>query len=75
MERKVKDILTAEEISSLPRWVKDDIENAFFVPGSDISIEISNGKRFCLTNKINDLSGAEWTSQLCSVLNLSLIHI
>lgn len=69
MERKVKDILTAEEISSLPRWVKDDIENAFFVPGSDISIEISNGKRFCLTNKINDLSGAEWTSQLCSVLN------
>lgn len=69
MERKVKDILTAEEIYSLPRWVKDDIENAFFVPGSDISIEISNGKRFCLTNKINDLSGAEWTSQLCSVLN------
>ncbi len=69
MERKVKYILTAEEIYSLPRWVKDDIENAFFVPGSDISIEISNGKRFCLTNKINDLSGAEWTSQLCSVLN------
>ena len=29
MERKVKDILTAEEISSLPRWVKDDIENAY----------------------------------------------
>lgn len=69
MERKVKDILTEEEIFSLPRWVKEDIENAFFVPGSDISIEISNGKRFCLTNKINDLSGAEWTSQLCSVLN------
>ena len=69
MERKVTDILSPEEIMSLPSWVKEDIDNAYFVPGSDISIEISNGRRYCITNKINDLSGAEWTSQLCSVLN------
>ena len=69
MERKVTDILSPEEISALPSWVKEDIENAFFVPGSNISIEISDGRRFCITNRINDLSGAEWTSQLCSVLN------
>ena len=69
MERKVTDILSPEEIATLPSWVKEDIENAVFVPGSSISIEISDGRRFCITNKINDLSGAEWTSQLCSVLN------
>ena len=69
MERKVKEILSSEEIASLPNWVKSDIDNAFFVPGSNISIEISNGKRYCITNKINDLSGSEWTHQLCSVIN------
>lgn len=69
MERKVTDILRPEEIAALPGWVRDDIENAFFVPGSKVSIEISDGRRFCITNRINDLSGAEWTSQICSVLN------
>ena len=66
---KVKDVLSAEEISVLPSWVKADIENAVFVEGSNISIEISDGRRFCLTNKINDLPGSEWTKQICSVIN------
>ena len=66
---KVKDVLSAEEISALPSWVKADIENAVFVEGSNISIEISDGRRFCLTNKINDLPGSEWTKQICSVIN------
>lgn len=66
---KVKDVLSEEEISALPSWVKADIENAVFVEGSNISIEISDGRRFCLTNKINDLPGSEWTKQICSVIN------
>ena len=66
---KVKDVLSKEEISALPSWVKADIENAVFVEGSNISIEISDGRRFCLTNKINDLPGSEWTRQICSVIN------
>ena len=37
---KVKDVLSVEEISALPSWVKADIENAVFVEGSNISIEI-----------------------------------
>lgn len=67
--RKVKDILSEEEISALPSWVKADIDNAIFVEGSNINIQISNGKRYCMTNQINDLSGAEWTTQICSVIN------
>lgn len=66
---KVKDVLPAEEISALPSWVKADIENAVFVEGSNISIEISDGRRFCLNNKINDLPGSEWTRQICSIIN------
>lgn len=69
MSRKVKDILTDKEILALPSWVRADIDNAVFVEGSNISIEISNGKRYCLTNKINDLSGSEWTNHICSVIN------
>lgn len=67
--RKVKQFLSEEEISSLPSWVKADIDNAVFVGDSNISIEISNGKRYCMTNKINDLSGSEWTNHICSVIN------
>ena len=66
---KVTDVLSAEEISVLPSWVKADIENAVFVEGSNIIIEISDGRKFCLTNKINDLPGSEWTRQICSVIN------
>ena len=66
---KVKDVLSPEEISALPSWVKEDLDNAVFVEGSNISIEISDGRRFCLTNKINDLPGSEWTKQICSVIN------
>ena len=66
---KVKDVLSPEEISTLPSWVKEDIDNAVFVEGSNVSIEISDGRRFCLTNKLNDLPGSEWTKQICSVIN------
>ena len=47
--KKVKDVLSTEEISALPSWVKADIDNAVFVEGSNISIEISDGRRFCLS--------------------------
>lgn len=67
--KKVKEVLSEQEIASLPSWVSDDIDNAVFVDGSKVSIEISNGKRYCLTNRINDLSGAEWTNYICSVIN------
>ena len=36
MDRKAIDILSPEEIEALPNWVKEDIENAYFVPGSNI---------------------------------------
>ena len=67
--KKVKEVLFEQEIAALPSWVRDDIDNAVFVDGSKVSIEISNGKRYCLTNRINDLSGAEWTKYICSVVN------
>lgn len=69
MNKKIKDILTSDDISTLPTWIKSDLDNAFFVNGSDTTIETSDGKHYSLTNKINDLSGSEWTKSICSVIN------
>jgi DNA modification methylase len=64
---KPKDVLTAEEIKKLPKWVKDDLENAKIVGKSQKVIEVSNGKKFHLNNSLNDLNGAEWSYFLRSV--------
>lgn len=66
---KVKDVLTEEQILKLPQWVRDYIDNAFFVNDGRSSIEISDGRRYCLGNSLNDLSGGEWTRNICSVIN------
>ena len=69
MSRRVTDVLSTEQIAKLPSWIKADINNAVFIGDSNSCIEISNGKRYCLANKINDLSGAEWTHNINSVIN------
>lgn len=74
MEEKIKrikasEILSEDEIKKLPSWVKADISNAFLIGDSQTSIEISDGQRYCLTNNINNLSGAAWTKNSCSVFN------
>ncbi|MGN1103787.1 MAG: DNA methyltransferase [Candidatus Coproplasma sp.] len=66
---KVKDVLTEDQILNLPKWVRKDIDNAYFVNDGKTSIEISDGRRYCLGNSINDLSGGEWTRNICSVIN------
>lgn len=64
-----KEILNENEIKKLPKWVKEDIENAIVVGKSKNVIQISNGKKYHLKNTLNDLSGGEWTFFLNSVIN------
>ena len=64
-----KEILSSEALESLPSWVKDHIETAKIVGKSKKIIQISNGKKFHLSNKLNDLSGGEWTYFLNSVIS------
>jgi len=65
----IKELWSEEQISELPDWIKEDIDNAYFVGKSKKVIQISNGKKYHIDNKLNDLAGGEWTFFLNSVIN------
>ncbi|MBK1991878.1 RNA methyltransferase [Campylobacter sp. 2018MI35] len=72
-ETKIKyraiEALSKEQIKTLPSWVKDDIEKAYVLGESKNVVITSNGKKYSLQNKLNDLSGSEWTYFLNSVIS------
>lgn len=72
-ETKIKyraiETLSKEQIKTLPSWVKDDIEKAYVLGESKNVVITSNGKKYSLQNKLNDLSGSEWTYFLNSVIS------
>jgi DNA modification methylase len=61
--------LNEDEINSLPSWVMCDLENAQLVGASKKVIQTSDGRKYHLNNKLNSLSGNEWTFFLNSVIN------
>jgi DNA modification methylase len=65
----VKKLWSEEEIKKLPDWVRQDIDNAYFIGKSKKVIQISSGKKYHIDNRLNDLSGGEWTFFLNSVIN------
>lgn len=65
---RVKEVWSETQIARLPDWIRKDIDNAYFVGKSRKVIRVSNGKKFHIDNKLNDLPGDEWTSFLNSVL-------
>ncbi len=65
----VKQLWNKKQISQLPDWIKEDIDNAYFVGKSKKVIQISNGKKYHIDNKLNDLAGGEWIFFLNSVIN------
>ena len=66
---KATHVLDESEISTLPMWVKEDIQNAYLVGSSKKVIQISDGRKFHRDNRLNHLSGGEWTYGLTSVIN------
>ncbi|ELE4020331.1 RNA methyltransferase [Campylobacter jejuni] len=72
-ETKIKyraiEVLSKEQIKTLPSWVKDDIEKAYVLGESKNVVITSDGKKYSLQNKLNDLSGGEWTYFLNSVIS------
>lgn len=64
-----KKILKTNDINKLPLWVKKDIGNAYIIGNSLKVIQTSDGKKYHMDNKLNDLPGAEWTFFLNSVIN------
>ncbi len=67
--KPIREVLSDEELFSLPRWVKENLDSAKVVGSTLRTIELEDGRRFSLDNTINDLAGAEWTRYICSVIN------
>jgi len=64
-----KNTLSKEELNNLPSWVLKDINTAQIVGKSKKVIQVSDGKKYHLSNRLNDLSGGEWTYFLNSVIS------
>lgn len=62
-------VLSAAQISKLPKWVKNDLDNAVIIGSSGQVVQVSNGRKYHLGNPLNDLSGGEWTYFLNSVIS------
>ena len=55
------------DISTLPRWVAEDIEVARVYGNSKKGIILPDGRKYHLNNHLNDLTGREWTFFINSV--------
>ena len=64
-----KNIFNDKEILTFPSCVQADISNATVIGKSLNVIQLSNGKKYHIKNRLNDLSGGEWTFFLNSVIN------
>ena len=54
---------------NLPKWVLDDIENAYVVGSSFNAVVLPGNRRYSLNNRLNHLSGSEWIYFTNSVIN------
>lgn len=57
------------DITNLPSWVKQNIEDARIYGNSKQMIILKDGRRYQLNNTLNDLSGKEWNHFINSVIN------
>ncbi len=63
------EVFSKEQISEFPSWIRENIETAVVIGSSQKVIQISNGKKYHISNRLNDLNGGEWTFFLNSVVN------
>jgi DNA modification methylase len=63
------EVFSKEQINEFPSWVRENIETAIVIGSSQKVIQINNGKKYHIGNKLNDLPGGEWTFFLNSVVN------
>jgi tRNA G10 N-methylase Trm11 len=53
----------------LPDWVRDNLTGSYLVGRSQKVIQTADQRRYHMDNKLNELSGKEWTYFLNSVVN------
>ncbi len=57
------------DLSQLPSWVRNNIDNAKVFGNSKQMIILRDGRRYQLNNSLNHLSGKEWNHFINSVIN------
>lgn len=57
------------DISVLPSWVRENIDKARVYGSNDKCIILPDGRKYHLDNKLNDLTGKEWTFFIRSVFS------
>ena len=62
-------VLSKEEISALPSWVRNVIKDSVLIGNSGDVIQVPDGRKYHRKNRLNDLPGGQWTYFLNSVIN------
>ena len=71
VKNKFLDIYTLEDVKTLPTYIQEQIEDVFVEGKTKRTLVLPNGQRFFMGNKLNDLTGAQWTFFTNSVINTS----
>lgn len=57
------------DLTTLPAWVADDIENAKVYGNKKKGVIMPDGQKYHLDNKLNDMNGRDWTFFINSVFS------
>lgn len=63
------DVYPKYDLKELPYWVRNDISSARVLGKKQRSIIMKDGRRYNMNNKLNHLSGQEWTYFINSVFS------
>ena len=65
----LKDLYTTEDILKMPRFVQEQADEVLVTGKMKKTLILPDGSRYFLGNKLNDLTGREWTFFTNSVIN------
>lgn len=67
--KSIKDIYVNIEDLKVPLWIKKELPKVKVLGNKNQTLMTQDGRKYNLNNKLNDLSGAEWTFFINSVIN------
>jgi DNA modification methylase len=65
----LRSVMSDVQIANLPCWVRDNADEAIIIGRSKKVIQIPDGRKYHIDNRLNHMSGGEWTYSLTSVIN------
>lgn len=63
------DVYPDYDISTLPKWISNDIKNAKVYGNNKRCVIMPDGQKYHLDNKLNDMNGKDWTLFINSVFS------